>query len=452
MSYLGPSPVGSARPSVGVGYYRPRGPTSPVETLAVEDTANVRDPFQKHRWLDTLAGDLETLLEHRAMAPAFAAWHSEPRLERLAARFGGIVLAVPAETRSALEDKTALDRILYAAGVPAELRIPTLTVRRMPSFRSLARQLGSRLVVQSAWTSGGRGTYFVDSEPALAQAGTESAGPWRVSRHVEGFASNTTALTVPTGRGCTVYVDVPSHKPVGVEALGIAPAKGAGNDWSPAWPLSAVGRFITAVSDLGRYAYDRYGLMGLWGVDALWNGDQVVINEINVRNQGTTELSGVNQILQGLPPLVVAHLTVLAGGRVDWLGDPDKFNTTSWRVAVSTSRSPYHIKLRNRRTEPVTPTAAWRGPGVYQLTDNSKLSWLREGAHPLDADLDVGEVLVANAPAPGVRCGPGAELGTAEGITSRPVFDSPHTLSPLGASIAEAAHASFVPYEEELPP
>src|SRR5262249_46220209 len=156
-------------------------------------------------------------------------------------------------------------------------------------------------------TSGGRGTVFV-SDPAGFETATHGAGTWRISRYINGFSSNTTVLTVPSPDGCQVYVDVPSHKAIGGAEMGIAEANGAGNDWSPPWPRDHVVELVEAIVLLGGYLYEAYGLVGLWGVDSIWTGDQVVINEINVRNQGTTELSGANQVLRGLPPLLVAHL------------------------------------------------------------------------------------------------------------------------------------------------
>ncbi|MFF8381641.1 hypothetical protein ACF07V_36735 [Streptomyces sp. NPDC015661] len=60
----------------------------------------------------------------------------------------------------------------------------------------------------------------------------------------------------------------------------------------------------------------------------------MLFNEINCRNQGTTEVSAVNQQLRGLPPFLAALLTVLLGGRPDWLPDADGFNQATIRAAA----------------------------------------------------------------------------------------------------------------------
>lgn len=439
----GPMRLDAARPAATVGYYQSWSAVGHQRVLAVEDRLRRRDGHAKHRWLEQLGDDVRTLCCSLPSEPVFAAWYADPALLRLAQQCGASVLAVPSAMREALEDKTAFDDLLRSGGVSPRLRIPAITCDRRASFDDVTGRLGGRLVVQPSHTSGGRGTQFVDD-----QAGFERAlvgdGPWRIAAFVEdGSSSNTTVLTVPTADGCAVYVDVPSHKPVGVAALGIAPAKGAGNDWSPPWPQPLVADLVEALVTLGTYLYRVHGLQGLWGADAIWTADRVVINEINVRNQGTTELSGVNQILRGLPPLLIAHLTVLAGGSVSWLPPAAEFNADTIQRAASAGTGPFYIKIRNTAEHPVMPHAAFRGPAVYRF-DAAGLSWLRPGAHPMDAALDRGEVLLANVPQAGVLCLPGAELGTVEGITSRPLFAGPSTLSPLGESLHAAVRRLFV--------
>lgn len=83
---------------------------------------------------------------------------------------------------------------------------------------------------------------------------------------------------------------------------------------------------------------------------------------------------------------------------------------------------------------------------MYRLNLDG-LAWESPGAHPVDANLGLGEVLLANAPAAGAVCAPGAELGTIEGLTTRPVFGGPDHLSALGARLHGAAEALFTPVE-----
>src|SRR2546423_215187 len=95
---------------------------------------------------------------------------------------------------------------------------------------------------------------------------------------------------------------------------------------------------------------------------------------------------------------------------------------------------------------PVVPSGLPHGPGIYQLQDG-RLRWLRPGAHPAAADADAGEVLLANLPAAHVVCLPGAELGTAEGITtgSGTPFAGPHELSVAGRGLLDALGRALTP-------
>lgn len=448
----GATAVTAARPALSVGYYGSWAAAGGRNVLAVEERVGTRVSGGEHRWLDHLTDEVVARCQRLPHPPMFAARYASPALNRIAAAVDGQVLAVPAATRGALEDRTALNRLLVEAGVPAALCVRAVSERIAPPYVELARKISPFLVVQPAHTSGGRGTTFVRDRTTYDRAVQDNPGPWRISQLVEGFSSSVTVLTLPTrDGGCEVFVDQPSHKPVGVMELGIPPAKGAGNDWSQPWPRHRTQQLIDAIVRLGTYLYDTYGLVGLWGVDAIFSYDRAFITRINVGHQDTTELSGVNQVLRGLPPLLIAHLTILAGGRVSWLPTADDFNTVTLRRTAFGGRAPFCIKLRNPCAKPVVARSGWRGPGVYRLDTGGALVWLRPGATAFDADLDRREVLLANAPAAGVVCGPGAELGTVEGLTTTPVFDGPLSLSPLGYELHHAAMSWFTATDAVAP-
>lgn len=107
--------------------------------------------------------------------------------------------------------------------------------------------------------------------------------PFRIARFYPGFSSNSTILTLPTLTGCEVFVDNPSHKAVHVKKLGIVSGKGAGNDWSPKFTRSETESFIRACQAVGKMAYEQFGLVGMWGIEGIWNNGEFVVNEINCR-------------------------------------------------------------------------------------------------------------------------------------------------------------------------
>ncbi|MGW6569256.1 hypothetical protein [Streptomyces sp. NPDC054975] len=369
-------------------------------------------------------------------SPVVAGWYAVPHLAELAG-VTGTVAGLPVLVRDQVENKGELGRILRAAGVSERLMIPGRTyTKRLPDLSRMRSDVGARrLVVQSAHAAGGRGTVFVDGPADMARA-VALAGPWRVSAFVDGWSSNVSVLSVPDGRGgVRVYVDRPSRKAVGVGAVGIGPAKSAGNDWSGApFPARGVADVIEAATCLGEWAWRTHRMTGLWGIDVIWSPDGPVINEINARKQGTTEISGVNHQLAGVPPLVVAHLVVMLGHRPTWLPDADTFNSGSLAAG---GVGPYYLKIRARSA--VSARADFPGSGVYRLA-GGRLVWERPGAHPAEADSDAGRVLIANAPEAGTACEPGAELATVEGLTAGQAspFSSPSDLSDHGRAVLAA--------------
>ncbi|MDP4510352.1 hypothetical protein [Nonomuraea turcica] len=452
-TYASSRPVVAARPTLALGCYpawthRADGPA--MQAAAEQDTG-VRGPAQRRTWMHALDRRARALLADLPAPPVIAAWYADDRLRAWAGRARGVVAAVDGRVRALVEDKARFDALLAAAGVPARMRIPALRVDgRLPALVHLQRAVGAeRLVIQAGCDSGGRGTRFVSTAADLDRAGADLASPYRVAAFIEGWASNVTVLNVPDGRGgVDVFVDRPSHKAVGVAEAGIGPAKSAGNDWSRPWPGRAATDLIEAAVQIGRWLWRRHRLAGLFGLDALLTPDgRVLLNEINCRKQGTTETSAVNQHLAGLPTFLVAHLTVLLGGQVQWLPGAEAANTATLEAATRGRPGPFYLKLRHRHAAPAR-LRGLAGPGVYQLSA-AGLRWLRAGATPADADADTdaGEVLLADLPAEHVLLLPGAELGTAEGMTcgTGSPFAGPHELSAFGRSLLTALSAQLSP-------
>ncbi|WP_406447134.1 hypothetical protein OG782_00215 [Streptomyces sp. NBC_00876] len=452
--YAGPGPLSRARPRLAIGCYPGWERAAPHAVLAAEDRTRVRGPVQRHSWTRTVDGEAAALLAALPVPPVIAAWYATEQLRRWAGP-GGTVAAIDGRLRQAIEDKAAFDTLLESAGVPDRMRIPCVRIDgRLPALADLRRQIDARrLVVQAGSDCGGRGTVFVDTEADLARAAA-MPGPYKVAAFVPGWSSNTTVLSVPDSRGgVAVYVDRPSHKAIGIREAGIGPGKSAGNDWSRPWPSKAAADVVETAVRIADHLWAGHGMAGLFGLDAILTPEgQAVFNEINCRNQGTTEVSAVNQQLRGLPPFAAAHLTALLGGRVDWMPDPGEFNAATVTASATTGVGPFYLKLRHRGAIPVRLTAQ-RGSGVYRLNPAGDLTWVRAGAHPGQANADLGEILLANLPAEHVVCLPGAELGTAEALTTGPgtPFAAPHQLSGFGANVLDTLAAHFTPASDPTP-
>ena len=447
--YTGPHPIEVMRPALAVGCYQPWPPAGPLMAIAAEAMTKVRSASHRHGWLDQVLAPARARLLAIGARPVVTGWYATSQLRELAGP-GGTVAAVDGTLRAHLENKADFGRFLQEAGVPQRVRIPAVRINgRLPALAELRRLIGAgRVVVQSGVTSGGRGTVIVGSEDDLAAAAAMPA-PYRVAAFVDGWSSNITVLSVPGhGGDVAVYADRPSHKAIAVSELGIGPAKSAGNDWSRPWPPDAAADLAEAAVRIGQWAWRAHRMAGLFGLDAILTADgQVKINELNCRNQGTTEVSAVNQQLRSLPPFVIAHLVTQLGGRAGWLGDPDEFNHATLRHATRPGPGPFYAKVRLTSPVPARVPADFPGSGIYRLDSSGRLQWVRPGAHPALADADNGETLIAAAPDPGIICHPGAEIATLEGLTSGPgkPFAGPATASAQTLAFADALMNLLIP-------
>jgi hypothetical protein len=448
--YTGPDPIEMMRPALAIGCYQPWLAAQPTTVVAAESNSPARSATLRHDWMDRVLPEARQRIAALPAPPVVTGWYTTRRLRELA-RPTGVVAAIDGRLRARLENKADFDRLLQQADVPQNTRIPALRVDgTLPSLTEVRKQLGTdRMVVQTGATSGGRGTVIVAGEHNMAAA-ARLAGPYRVAAFIDGWSSNTTVLSVPDhSRGSVaVYVDRPSHKAIAVPELGIGPAKSAGNDWSQPWPAKAAAHLVDAAVRIAEWAWAEHRMAGLFGLDAILTPDgEVMLNEINCRNQGTTEISAVNQQLRGFPPFILAHLVALLGDHVNWLGDPDSFNHDTIDRATAAGPGPFYAKVRLTSTSPARLSETFFGPGVYRLEPAGCLRWVRHGAHPADADADHGELLVANAPGPDVICHPGAEIATLEGLTTGPgrPFTAPSEASAQTLQFATALNALFTP-------
>ncbi|MEO3868278.1 hypothetical protein ABGB18_05545 [Nonomuraea sp. B12E4] len=443
--YTGPAALESLRPALSIGCYPAWTPARPGVVLAAEDRTRVRSTPERHGWLARVRHDAARHLLALDQPPVITAWHTTTHLRELAGAHSTIT-AIDGGLRDAIEAKHVFDDLLRAAGVPASVRIPCVHAERLPGLAELRGAVGTTtVVVQAGVTSPGPGTVIVAGEDDLPRA-ARLLGPYRVAAFVDGWSSSVTVLSVPADNGVRVYVDRPSHTSAGVAELGIGPARSAGEDWSRPWPAGVSALIIACAERIADWAWRRYRIAGMFGLEAIVTPDErVYLNAINWRAQDTTEVSAVNQQLRGLPPFILAHLAVMLGGQVTWLGDPDEFNQGTIARSGRTG-GPFSVKARltHRAPSRIDPG---HPPGIYRLDRDGRLRHVRPGAHPAEADSDRGEILLADLPGPDVVCRPGAEIATIEGLTGggHSPFDGPRSASGFTVRVHTALHRLFRP-------
>ncbi|MFI9593290.1 hypothetical protein [Nonomuraea sp. NPDC052265] len=442
--YTGPAPIGALRPALSIGCYSAWDPALPGMVVAAEDRTRTRSVAERRAWLPRVRHEAARHLLKLDRPPVVFTWYDNARLRELAGP-GGVVAAIDADVRAAIEAKHLLDDLLRAAGVPAVARVPCVHVERLPGLAELRRAVGTeRVVVQAGRRADRHGTVVVSGEKDMPRA-ARLLGPYRVAAYVPGWPCTIAVLSVPDSEGgVRVYADRPAHTSAGIAELGAGPMRSTGDDWSRPWPTPAAALLIECAERIAFWAWRRYGAAGLFSVEAILTpGERVHLSAIKWRHQEGTEVSSVNQQAAGLPPFVLAHLSVMLGGRVTWLGDPQEFNQRTLLRAARPG-GPFHVRVRLDGDAPVRVAAA-QGPGVYRLDRSGHLRWVRRGAHPSDARASQGEFLLANLPEPDVVCHPGADLATVEGVAEGAAhpFDGPDAVSPATRRIVAAVENLF---------
>ncbi|MFI7108732.1 hypothetical protein ACIBK9_20670 [Nonomuraea sp. NPDC050227] len=442
--YTGPAPVEVLRPALSIGCYPAWDPALPGMVVAAEERTRTRSVAERHAWLPRVRHEAARHLLKLDRPPVVFTWYDNARLRELAGP-GGVVAAIDADVRAAIEAKHLLDDLLRAAGVPAVARVPCVHVERLPGLAELRRAVGTeRVVVQAGRRADRHGTVVVAGEEDMPRA-ARLLGPYRVAAYVPGWPCTIAVLSVPDrDGGVRVYADRPAHTSAGIAELGAGPMRSTGDDWSRPWPTPAAALLIECAERIASWAWRRYGAAGLFSVEAILTpGERVHLTAIKWRHQEGTEVASVNQQAAGLPPFVLAHLSVMLGGPVTWLGDAQEFNQ---RTLLRSARpgGPFHVRVRLARDTPVRVSAA-HGPGVYRLDRSGSLRWVRRGAHPSQARASQGEFLLANLPEPDVVCHPGAHLATVEGVAEDGAhpFDGPDTASLATRRIVAAVEELF---------
>lgn len=265
-----------------------------------------------------LAGVLERAGEVSGSPLTVLPYRALPAIEAALELWSGSVrLAAPAATHvDALDNKITQRRLLATWGIAT----PEWTVLRP---RGIAASLASHgilvrfpAVVQRPRGSLGRQTLRTDTPAELMRLPESwvAEGELLLSSYHEGPVINVTGVV----SGTEIHLAWPSIQLVGLEACG---GEGAflycGNDFAATSLLPH--KVIEEVLELSRSIAMGLGSLsfrGLFGLDVLWNGRQVLALEINPRFQGSTALLTALELQAGVEPTVAKHLKAFQTGEL----------------------------------------------------------------------------------------------------------------------------------------
>ncbi len=445
--YAGPHPIPTARPDVVVCKIRPWMNHHNQKVFSFEDATGTTQPGPSYE--EPLVRDLDTHLASLGKPIAIAGWTKRDIHADFIKKHGGSFLGVDQQVRKQIENKYHFNTFLNEVGIPKHRQLKHGIFEAasvLPGFQALRNAYGLPFVLQTDSSQGGRGTVIITDESQLQEARQHLAGKLRVSEYRDQQYSTAYLLTVPKPNGdCEVYVDIPSYKTTDIPELHINEVTGAGGDWTLPYPSSFdATNYVEHIVQLGKYLYHKFGLMGHWNVEGFMTDYGMDFNELNSRPGGGTEVSGTNQVLRHIPPFIISHIISWLGGHITYMPSSDEFNhQTIQEITKRSLPGPFYLKSFGGQSHQKL-RADVPGNGVYRLTDDNNLVWVREGFATIDANFDNNEVLLAHVPKHTTTIKPKSQVCTIEGVSGfRHIFNGQHALSEIGLKVAQATNALF---------
>lgn len=219
------------------------------------------------------------------------------------------VLAPSLVLKDMFDDKLRQLELFAKLGV----KTPPTQVCRLAetSFAEASDKLGGPFVVQPPVGSSGENTYFVKNEEDFDNVRTVlgTDRPLKLSKYLPVPSLNGHGIVLKTTQGLESIAVCPSVQIVGAHGCTIRAEIYCGNDFSAAGRVAESVReeTCTIMEKMGLFMGSQ-GFLGIFGMDFLLNGDEVLALEINPRFQGSTMLLSLLQVDRGEVPLAVLHV------------------------------------------------------------------------------------------------------------------------------------------------
>lgn len=381
------------------------------------------------------------------------AWFDTPPLHYVRSQLhDSVTVTRDEQIARQIEDKALLQTHFEFAGCPMA-RMPRHFVcsdtAQLPDYETACLLLGKTFVVQGR-SMGGDGTKIVRSDAEYQLARQTLTDTIRASEFVDAPYQSVYVMSLPTRKGDTVevYVDGPSHKPIDIAELGTGSVAGAGGDWRPAHDTFDAVSLTANVTHLAQYLYQTYGFYGHFVIEGFIRDGDFLFNEINARPGGGSEVNSDYQLQQDQPPFMISHILARLGLlHAEDLGASDAYNFYAQeRATRGTPDGVFYLKYKNNGDTPVTTSPAYRGSGIYCLTEKGQLEWARSGITSRDASLNNNEILISNGPArQSALVASGKQICSLEGAAynALPVFTPDRRLARHTLEIVRATQALF---------
>ena len=277
------------------------------------------------------------------------------------------VLAPPLMLKDLFDDKLRQLELFSILGVktPATFVCPLAET----TFSKASDILDGPFVVQPPVGSSGENTYFVNNETDFERVEDilEPSQRVKLSKYLPVPSLNGHCVVLKTREGLRSIAACPSVQIVGTYGCTNRAEIYCGNDFSAAnrVPKSIREEICTIMEKIGLFMGTE-GFLGLFGMDFLLNGDEVLALEINPRFQGSTMLLSLLQVDRGEVPMTALHV-------MQFMGLIEEFTQDFLEQSKKMYRTPYkgaHLIVHSLKDEPYCIEHDMKA-GIYTLVNNS---------------------------------------------------------------------------------
>ncbi len=284
------------------------------------------------------------------------------------------VLAPPLALKDLFDDKLRQLELFSMLGV----KTPKTFVCPLDktTFSEVGDILDGPFVVQPPVGSSGENTYFVNNETEFEKVKNilDPSQRVKLSKYLPVPSLNGHCVVLKTREGLQSIAACPSVQIVGTHGCTNRAEVYCGNDFSAAAgvPKFVIEEICTIMEKIGLFMGAK-GFLGLFGMDFLLNGNEVLALEINPRFQGSTMLLSLLQTDRDEIPLAALHVMQFMGLLEEF---PQDFLQQSKRMY----RTPYngaHLIVHSLKDEPYCIEHDMKA-GIYTLV-NDTIERVRNG-------------------------------------------------------------------------
>ena len=259
-----------------------------------------------------------------------------------------------------------------------EVKTPKTFVRYLgeTTFIEASDILDGPFVVQPPVGSSGENTYIVSNESDFDKA-KKILGPAqrvKLSKYMPVPSLNGHCVVLRTREGLSAIAVCPSVQIVGTLGCTNRAEIYCGNDFSAVEKVhkSVIEETCTIMEKIGLFMGSK-GFLGIFGMDFLLNGDEVLALEINPRFQGSTMPLSLLQVDRGEVPLTALHV-------MQFMGLIEEFSQEFLVQLGRMYRDPYsgaHLIVHNLESKSCRMEHDLKA-GIYTLLDDT-LKRVRSG-------------------------------------------------------------------------